>query len=27
VVRVYTEARSRDDLAKLSGQAKDWIFH
>jgi len=27
VVRVYTEARSRDDLAKLSVQAKDWIFH
>jgi len=27
VVRVYTEARSRDDLAKLSSQAKDWIFH
>jgi phosphoglucomutase len=27
VVRVYTEARSRDDLAKLSGQAKDWIFY
>ena len=27
VVRVYSEARSRDDLAKLSGQAKDWIFH
>ncbi len=27
VVRVYTEARSRDDLAKLSGQAKEWIFH
>ena len=27
VVRVYTEARSRDDLAKLIGQAKDWIFH
>lgn len=27
VVRVYTEARSRDELAKLSGQAKDWIFH
>ncbi len=27
VVRVYTEARTRDDLAKLSGEAKDWIFH
>ena len=27
VVRVYTEARSRTDLAKLSGHAKDWIFH
>ena len=27
VVRVYTEARSRADLAKLSGHAKDWIFH
>jgi len=27
VVRVYSEARSRDDLARLSGQAKDWIFH
>jgi len=27
VVRVYTEARSREDLATLSGQAKDWIFH
>jgi len=27
VVRVYTEARSRDDLTRLSGQAKDWIFH
>jgi phosphoglucomutase len=27
VVRVYSEARSRDDLAKLSGHAKDWIFH
>jgi len=26
-VRVYSEARTRDDLAKLSGQAKDWIFH
>ncbi len=27
VVRVYSEARSRDDLTKLSGQAKEWIFH
>ena len=27
VVRVYSEARSRDDLTKLSGQAKNWIFH
>ena len=27
VVRVYTEARSRADLVKLSGHAKDWIFH
>ncbi|HYY70046.1 MAG TPA: phosphoglucomutase/phosphomannomutase family protein [Terriglobales bacterium] len=27
LVRVYTEARSRDDLVRLSGQAKDWIFH
>ena len=27
VVRVYTEARSRDDLTRLSGHAKDWIFH
>jgi phosphomannomutase len=26
VVRVYSEARSQDDLAKLSGAAKKWIF-
>jgi phosphoglucomutase len=26
VVRVYSEARSRDDLAKLSAAAKEWIF-
>ncbi len=26
VVRVYCEARSREDLAKLSGAAKTWIF-
>ena len=26
VVRVYTEARSRDDLRKLSAAAKEWIF-
>ncbi len=26
VVRVYSEARSRDDLAKLSAAAKVWIF-
>jgi phosphoglucomutase len=27
VVRVYTEARSQDDIAKLSAAAKDWIFN
>jgi phosphoglucomutase len=27
VVRVYTEARSREDIAKLSAAAKDWIFN
>jgi phosphoglucomutase len=27
VVRVYTEARSQDDSAKLSAVAKDWIFN
>ena len=27
VVRVYSEARTRDDLVKLSGHAKEWIFH
>ncbi len=26
VVRAYSEARSREDLAKLSGAAKAWIF-
>ena len=26
VVRVYSEARSREDLAKLSAAAKSWIF-
>jgi phosphoglucomutase len=26
VVRVYTEARSQDDSAKLTAAAKDWIF-
>jgi len=26
VVRVYSEARSQEDLAKLSGAAKKWIF-
>jgi phosphomannomutase len=26
VVRVYSEARSKDDLAKLSAAAKTWIF-
>jgi alpha-D-glucose phosphate-specific phosphoglucomutase len=26
VVRVYSEARSREELAKLSGAAKKWIF-
>jgi phosphoglucomutase len=26
VVRVYSEARSREDLAKLSAAAKAWIF-
>src|SRR5271169_2169863 len=26
VVRVYSEARSREELAKLSGAAKAWIF-
>jgi len=26
VVRVYTEARSQDDLRKLSAAAKEWIF-
>jgi phosphoglucomutase len=26
VVRVYSEARSREDLAKLSTAAKEWIF-
>jgi alpha-D-glucose phosphate-specific phosphoglucomutase len=26
VVRVYTEARSPEDLEKLSGAAKEWIF-
>jgi phosphoglucomutase len=26
VVRVYSEARSKEDLAKLSGAAKAWIF-
>jgi phosphoglucomutase len=26
VVRVYTEARSQDDLKKLSGAAREWIF-
>src|SRR5580658_4228561 len=26
VVRVYSEARSQDDLARLSGAAKKWIF-
>jgi len=25
-VRVYSEARSREDLAKLSAAAKAWIF-
>jgi phosphomannomutase len=27
VVRVYSEARSQGDLAKLSAAAKDWILH
>jgi len=27
VVRVYSEARTRDGLTKLSGEAKNWIFH
>jgi phosphoglucomutase len=27
VVRVYTEARSADDLKKLAAAAKDWIFN
>jgi phosphoglucomutase len=27
VVRVYSEARSREDLAKLSAAAKEWIFN
>jgi alpha-D-glucose phosphate-specific phosphoglucomutase len=27
VVRVYTEARSQDDSARLSAVAKDWIFN
>jgi phosphomannomutase len=27
VVRVYSEARSEADLAKLSQAAKDWIFN
>ncbi len=26
VVRVYSEARSKEDLAKLSAAAKAWIF-
>ncbi len=26
VVRVYSEARSADDLKKLAPAAKDWIF-
>jgi phosphomannomutase len=26
VVRVYSEARSRESLARLSGAAKKWIF-
>jgi hypothetical protein len=26
VVRVYTEAKSKQDLAKLSAAAKAWIF-
>jgi hypothetical protein len=26
VVRVYSEARSADDLKKLSAAAKQWIF-
>ena len=26
VVRVYSEARSPEDLAKLSTRAKEWIF-
>jgi len=27
VVRVYSEARSAEDLKKLSAAARDWIFH
>jgi phosphomannomutase len=26
VVRVYSEASSREDLAKLSAAAKQWVF-